>query len=74
MQEGYNGCVCFPVLFVLRALMGGDSVVFFGRIVLFWGMGQKGSLDPTCVPKAARHPDLLGEAFKEDQSLSGTSL
>lgn len=58
MQEGHNGCVCFPVLFVLGALMGGDVGVS-GRIGLFW---QKGSPDP-CVPKAARHPNLLGEVF-----------
>lgn len=64
MQEGHNGCVCFPVLFVLGALMGGGNVGVSGRIGLFWGMGQKGSLDPTCVPKAARHLDLLREVFR----------
>lgn len=37
MQEGYNRCVCFPVLFVLRALMGADNVGVPGRIGLVWG-------------------------------------
>lgn len=44
--------------------MGGDNVGVSGRIGLFWGTGQKVSLDSRCVPKAARLPNLLGEAFR----------
>lgn len=43
MQEGHDGCVCFPVLFVLRALMG-DGNLGGCRIGRSWGMGQKASL------------------------------
>lgn len=74
MQEGHGGSVCFPVLFVLGALMSDRNLGGCRRISRSWGAGQKAPLHLTCAkdnwaPKSKR---LL--LLEEDQSHSDTSL
>lgn len=48
-QEGHDGYVCFPGLFVLEALMGDGNLGVCRRIGQSWGMGQKAPLNLTCA-------------------------